>query len=96
MIKGPYANTLLSRTVPCKMCLVLRVDEIGTDVFGDIWLLNCEPVRIELRLDAKPYSLATPRRVPFPILPKLEEELRCMQSLGIIEEVTKPLTGVHL
>lgn len=57
------------------------------DVFGNIGLLNCEPVKIELRPDTEPYSIVTPRRIPFPILPQVEEELKRMQSLGIIEEV---------
>lgn len=37
-----------------------------------------------------PYSVNAPRRVPFPLLPKVEKELKCMLSLGIIEEVTEP------
>lgn len=70
------------------MGLVLRVDELECDsVFGDIGLLNCKPVKIELRDDAQPYSITTPRRVPFPLLTKVEQELARMQSLGIIEEV---------
>lgn len=32
----------------------------------------------------------TPRKVPFPLLPKVEKDLKCMLSLGIIEEVTEP------
>ncbi|KAL7827619.1 hypothetical protein SRHO_G00333370 [Serrasalmus rhombeus] len=44
-------------------------------------------VKIELREDAQPYSVTTPRRVPFPLLTKVEQELARMQSLGIIEEV---------
>ncbi|KAI2648690.1 Transposon Ty3-G Gag-Pol polyprotein [Labeo rohita] len=58
-------------------------------VFGDFGLLNCEPIKIELRQDAKPYSLTSPRRVPFPLLPKVEEELRRMLKSGIIEQVTE-------
>uniref|UniRef100_A0A1A8F641 Gypsy retrotransposon integrase-like protein 1 n=1 Tax=Nothobranchius korthausae TaxID=1143690 RepID=A0A1A8F641_9TELE len=71
------------------MGLVRRVGglESFNDVFGDIGLLNCPPVKIELRPDATPYSISTPRRVPFPLLPRVEEELKRMQLLGIIEEV---------
>uniref|UniRef100_A0A3P9LY96 ribonuclease H n=1 Tax=Oryzias latipes TaxID=8090 RepID=A0A3P9LY96_ORYLA len=76
------------------MGLVTRVNEVNSDppddVFGEIGLLNCEPVRIELTDDAVPYSVSTPRRVPFPLLPKVEKEIKRMLNLGIIEEVTEP------
>uniref|UniRef100_A0A3P9KIH1 ribonuclease H n=1 Tax=Oryzias latipes TaxID=8090 RepID=A0A3P9KIH1_ORYLA len=76
------------------MGLVTRVNEVNRDppddVFGEIGLLNCEPVRIELTDDAVPYSVSTPRRVPFPLLPKVEKEIKRMLNLGIIEEVTEP------
>ena len=76
------------------MGLVTRVNEINSsllgDVFGEIGLLNCEPVKIELTNDAEPYSANTPRRVPFPLLPRVEKELKRMLNLGIIEEVTEP------
>lgn len=61
-----------------------------SDVFGDIGLLKCDPVKIELKTDCEPYSLTTPRCIPFPLLPKVEAELRRMLALGIIEEVTGP------
>ncbi|KAI4899215.1 hypothetical protein NFI96_005200 [Prochilodus magdalenae] len=74
----------------CEMGLVKRIEEITANIFQDVGLLNCRSVKIELKQDAVPYSLATPRRVPFPILPKVEEELERMKSLGIIAEVTEP------
>lgn len=100
VIKGPYSHNLLGRSVSKRMGLVMRVNAITTDllndVFGDIGLFKCEPVKIELKPDAEPYSLATPRRIPFPLLPKVEAELRRMLSLGIIEEVTDPpWIGAH-
>jgi hypothetical protein len=67
VIQGPYANNQVSRTFACKMSLFLRADEISTDVFGEIGPLNCEPVKIEFRPDAVPYSLTSPRRIPFPL-----------------------------
>lgn len=76
------------------MGLVMRVDGMDTvilsDVFGDIGLLKCDPVKIELKADCEPYSLTMPCRIPFPLLPEVEAELRRMLALGIIEEVTVP------
>ncbi|CAI5657120.1 unnamed protein product [Oreochromis niloticus] len=94
VIKGQYASNLLGKTVAKRMGLVARVNKISSDltedVFGEIGLLNCEPVKIELTEDAVPYSVTTPRRVPFPLLPKVEKEIKRMLKLGIIEEVTEP------
>lgn len=88
-MSGPFTTNLLGRKTAIKMGLVRRVNGLESydDIFGDIGLLKCEPVKIELRPDAQPYSIATPQRIPFPILPQVEEELKRMQSLGIIEEV---------
>lgn len=94
VIKGQYSSNLLGRAVAKQMGLIARVNRINSsltdDVFGEIGLLHCEPVKIELTTDAVPYSVTTPRRVPFPLLPKVEKELKRMFSLDIIEEVTEP------
>ena len=88
-MSGPFISNLLGGGTATKIGLVHRVSGVETfeDVFGDIGLLDCDPVKIELQPDARPYSIATLRRIPFPILPQLDEELKRMQSLGIIEEV---------
>lgn len=46
-----------------QMGLVVRVNEINStlleDVFGEIGLLNCEPVKIKLTEDAVPCKYST-------------------------------------
>ena len=50
VIKGPYSHNLLGRSVATSMKLVMRADGMDTvmlsDVFGDIGLLKCDPVKI--------------------------------------------------
>lgn len=47
-------------------------------------------ISMETLPDTTPYSLASPRRIPFPLLLKVEQKLKRMQSSGIISEVTEP------
>ena len=43
-----------------------------------------------LRDDATPYSISTARRIPLPLLPKVEQELERMEENGVIERITEP------
>ena len=45
---------------------------------------------IVLKKDAKPYALATPRRIPIPLKGQVEEELKRMEALGVIRKVDQP------
>ena len=45
---------------------------------------------IQLRPDAKPHALFTPRHVPFPLRPQVAEELERMETAGVISKVSEP------
>ena len=45
---------------------------------------------IVLKKDAKPYALATPRRIPLPLKGQVEEELKRMEALRVIRKVDVP------
>ena len=87
---GEHASNLLGRQATCEMGLVARLEEVDAELFGDIGLLKCEPVRIQLDSNAEPYCINTARRVPFPLMPQVEEELKRMEEAGVIERVTGP------
>ena len=43
---------------------------------------------IRLREGVTPFNLATPRRIPIPLLPR--EKLKRMEHMGVIEKVDQP------
>ena len=45
---------------------------------------------IKLKPEASPHAVFTPRHVPLPLRPQVEEELQRMESLGVISKVDKP------
>ena len=49
-----------------------------------------EEFTIRLKPDATPHALFTPRHVPMPARPKVEEELKRMESMGVISKVDEP------
>jgi len=68
--------------------LVQRIEETIADVFGYIGLMNCEQVKIELTDNAKPYCVNN--TIPFPLPPKVKEELVRMLEAVITKEGTEP------
>ena len=46
--------------------------------------------KIEVKKDATPFALTTPRRVPIPLLPKVKEELQRMERMGVISHIEEP------
>ena len=63
---------------------------IEPDVFGDTGLMKTSPVNIKISENATPYHVNVARRVPIPLLPKVESELRRMQRDGVIKKITEP------
>ena len=45
---------------------------------------------IKLKVDARPFSIHTPRRVPFSLRKQVEKELHLMESMGVISKVSDP------
>ena len=45
---------------------------------------------IQLKPDAKPFALYTPRKVPYLLHSKVKDELNRMESMGIISKVELP------
>ena len=66
VIEGVCVNNLLSCHTSCQMGLVQCAEQSTANVFGDIGLMNCEQVKIELTNDAKLYCVNTARSSGFP------------------------------
>lgn len=88
VVNNPTCN-LLSRSTASHMGLVRMVDSVGT--FGKV---NCQPVKIKLKEDARPHAIAVARRVPIPLMVKVEKELQRMKENDIIEEINEPTDWV--
>lgn len=89
---------LLGRTASVALGLVARIDatfcpktviEQFPQLFSGLGRMEGE-YKIELKPDAKPYSLSTPRRIPLPLMPKVKKELKRMEDLGVISRVEQP------
>ena len=84
-------SNLLSRSASRAMGLIeLKIEEVEEDIFGDMGTLEGDPVMIRLKEDARPYHVNTARRIPIPLIPKVEEELKRMENAGVIMKVTEP------
>ena len=62
-------DNLLSRSVAAYLGLIQHIGEV--DVYGELGLLKGEPVKIVLKENAKPYSVAAPRRIPISLIPRV-------------------------
>jgi len=62
-------------------------------VFQGLGKLSGE-YNIQLRPDAKPHAVYTPRHIPLPLRPQVAEELQRMEEAGVISKVTELPPGV--
>lgn len=85
-------NNLLARELAQDMGIItLNLNEANfTDVYGDLGLVDCHPVKIKIRPDATPYSVLTPRRIPLPLIEPVKNELERMEKSGVIQRITEP------
>ena len=99
---GDLDHPLLGRIACQKLGEVANVDEIALSertpghmkrthpkVFTG---LGCMPGEYEnkLREGVTPFNLATPLRIPIPLPPRVREELKRMEDMGVIERVDQP------
>ena len=59
-------------------------------LFKGLGTFKGDSYAIQLKPDAKPFALYTPRNVPIPLRKKVKEELSRMQTLGVISPVKEP------
>ena len=82
--------------------LITRVDQVDVDhemidkhpkLFSGLGVMK-RKYKIELKENAQPYALSTPRRIPIPLLPKVKEELVRMEKDNVIQKVEEPTDWV--
>ena len=99
VVKG-LRKPLLGRPAIEALGILKRVEAIGEkkdikkeypSLFHNPQIGKMEnPYLIRLTDEARPFSIATPRRLPLPMKDMVEEELKNLQEEGIIRPVTKP------
>ena len=92
VVETAMSHNLLSRSASCALGVVQFVDGVvaHSDVFGATGLMKTSPIHIELADNAVPAAVTTARGVPLPMMKDVQEELKRMESSGIIQSVTEP------
>ena len=91
---------LIGRPAIERLDLLVRVEEIQDSclkkyqqmyptVFTGLGKMSDEYC-IKLNPQSTPFSIAAPRRIPYPLRSKVKAELKRMEELGVISKITKP------
>ena len=88
---------LLRRSACTKLGQIARIDSISSpnfkqefpNLFRGLGNLQKE-YSTKLKEDATPFCLYTPRKVAYPLLPKVKQEIDRMLDQGVISPVTEP------
>ena len=88
-------NNLLGLPAIQNLQLIQKIDTTSNirDRFAKVFkgLGNLgEEYKIQLKDDARPYALYTPRNVPLPLRSKVKAELERMEKMGVISPVDGP------
>lgn len=83
-------NNLLGCEASVEMGLIKRLEDLKSAAPEEVGLLKIKPIKIHLKDNAIPYSIATARRVSVPMLQKVKKELERMFRCRIIEEIKEP------
>ena len=93
---------LFNRNACHKLGIIKKIDEVRSPESNPDYVkkshpklfkgLGCIPgeYNSELKDDATPYNLTTPRRIPIPLLERVETEIKRMEDLDVIERVDQP------
>ena len=95
-------SNLLGLPVISVLHLVTRTDSVQTETTeNQSWLQRYPEIfsglgnlsgdyTIQLRSDARPHAIFTPRHIPFPLCQQVADELNCMEKGGVISKVSQP------
>uniref|UniRef100_A0AAV2LRJ9 Reverse transcriptase RNase H-like domain-containing protein n=1 Tax=Knipowitschia caucasica TaxID=637954 RepID=A0AAV2LRJ9_KNICA len=86
---GYQGESKCNRDTAVEMGLVKRVQQVKAAAVHQ-GTMKTDPVKIQLRDDAVPHAVHTARRVPLPLLSKVQAELQRMEEHGVIVKVTQP------
>ena len=96
-VASTLSKPLLGKPAIESLNLISRVDIVDKDsckanypeLFTGLGLMTGE-YKIRLKPDSTPYAITTPRRVALLLIPKVKDELKRMQSMGVITKINEP------